>query len=68
MLEAGLGGVDGPRIRRRLFRYLWLSLHTSNKHAGSVSQLIQEPERRGQVGMVERAPLRAETTPRSRLV
>ena len=42
---------------------IWLSLHTPNAHAGRVAQLIEEAERRGQAGMVERARVTAETTP-----
>jgi hypothetical protein len=54
-------------LEDHLFTYLWLSLHTPNKHAGRVTQLIEEAERRGQAGMVERARVRAETTPIARL-
>jgi hypothetical protein len=50
-------------VEDRLFTYLWLSLHTPNKHAGRVAQLIEEAERRGQAAMVERARVKAETTP-----
>jgi hypothetical protein len=38
-----------------LFTYLWLSIHTPKAHAGRVAQLIEEAERRGPAGMVERA-------------
>ena len=46
-------------LEDRLFTYLWLSLHTPNAHAGRVAQLIEEAERRGQHGMVERARAKA---------
>ena len=52
-----------PELEDRLFTYLWLSLHTPNAHASRIAQLIQEAERRGQVGIVERARTRAQTTP-----
>ena len=55
--------MTDSELEDRLFTYLWLSLHTPNAHAGRVAQLIQEAERRGQVGMVERARVRAERTP-----
>ena len=55
--------MTDAELEDRLFTYLWLSLHTPNKHAGRVAQLIEEAERRGQAGMVERAHLKAETTP-----
>jgi hypothetical protein len=55
--------MTDSELEDRLFTYFWLSLRTPNAHAGRVAQLIQEAERRGQVGMVERARLRAETTP-----
>jgi hypothetical protein len=35
----------------------------SERHSGRVAQLIEEAERRGQAGMVERARVRAKTTP-----
>jgi hypothetical protein len=38
---------------------IWLSLHTPNAHAGRGAQLIEEAERRGQAGMVERARVKA---------
>jgi hypothetical protein len=50
------------------FTYLWLSLHTPNPHAGRVAQLIQEAERRRQVGIVERARMKAEVTPAAKAV
>jgi hypothetical protein len=51
-----------------LFTYLWLSLHTPNSHAGRVAQLIEEAERRGQAGMVERARVKEEKTPGAKAV
>jgi hypothetical protein len=55
--------MTDSELEDRLFTYLWLSLHTPNAHAGRVAQLIEEAERRGQAGMVERARVKAETTP-----
>jgi hypothetical protein len=55
--------MTDSELEDRLFPYLWLSLHTPNAHAGRVAQLVQEAERRGQLGIVERARVRAETTP-----
>jgi hypothetical protein len=55
--------MTASELEDRIFTYLWLSLHTPNAHAGRVAQLIQEAERRWQVGIVERARVRAETTP-----
>ena len=53
-------------LEDRLFTYLFLSLHTPNAHAGRVAQLIEEAERHGQAGMVERARAKAETTPEAK--
>ena len=50
-------------LEDHLFTYLWFSLHTQNKHASGVAQLIQEAERRGKPEMVERARMKAEATP-----
>jgi hypothetical protein len=55
--------MTDSELEDALFRYLWLSLHTPNKHASRVAQLIEEAERRGQAGMVERVRVKAETTP-----
>ena len=55
--------MTDSELEDRLFTYLWLSLHTPNAHAGRVAQLIEEAERWGQAGMVERARVNAETTP-----
>ena len=55
--------MTDSELEDRLFTYLWLSLHTPNAHASRVAQLIQEAERRRQIGMVKRARLRAETKP-----
>jgi hypothetical protein len=55
--------MTDSELENRLFTYLWLSLHTPNAHAGRVAQLIDEAERRGQAEMVERARVRAQTTP-----
>ena len=55
--------MTDSELEDRLFAYLWLSLRTPNAHAGRVAQLIEEAERRGQPGMVERARVTAETTP-----
>jgi hypothetical protein len=55
--------MTDSELEDRLFLYLWLGRHTPNTHAGRVAQLIEEAERRGQAGMVERARLKAETTP-----
>jgi hypothetical protein len=55
--------MTDPELEDRLFTYLWLSLHTPNGHADRVAQLIEEAERRGQAGMVERARVKSETTP-----
>ena len=60
--------MTDSELEDRLFTYLWLSLHTPNAHAGRVAQLIQEAERRGQVGIVDRARLRAERTPVAKAV
>jgi hypothetical protein len=49
-------GMTDAELEDHLFTYLWLSLHTINPHAGRVAQLIEEAERRGLAGMVERAP------------
>ena len=63
MLEASLGGDDRLRIGRPAVYVSLVSLHTPNAHAGRVAQLMEEAERRGQAGMVERARVKAETTP-----
>ena len=55
--------MTDAELEDRLFTYLWLSVHTPNKHAGRVTQLIEEAERRRQAEMVARARLCAETTP-----
>ena len=55
--------MTDAELEDNLFTYLWLSLHTPNKHASRVAQLIQEAERRGKPEMVERARMKAETTP-----
>ena len=55
--------MTDSELEDRLFAYLWLSLHTPYAHAGRVAQLIEEAERRGQAGMVERSRLKAGTTP-----
>jgi hypothetical protein len=55
--------MTDSELEDRLFTYLWLSLHNPNAHAGRVAQLVDEAERRGQHGMVERAHVRAQTTP-----
>ena len=55
--------MTDSELEDRLFTYLWLSLHTPNAHAGRVTQLVEEAKRRGQAGMVERASVKAETTP-----
>ena len=55
--------MTDSELEDRLFTYLWLSFHTPNSHAGRVAQLIEEAERRGQAEMVERARVKAETTP-----
>ena len=60
--------MTDSELEDRLFTYLWLSLHTPNAHAGRVAQLIEEAERRGQAGMVERARVKAETTPIARAI
>jgi hypothetical protein len=55
--------MTDAELEDRLFTYLWLAHNTINPHAGRVAQLIQGAERRGQAGIVERARLKAETTP-----
>ena len=55
--------MTNSELEDHLFTYLWLSLHTPNAHAGRVAQLVAEAERRGQAGMVERARVKAQTTP-----
>ena len=55
--------MTDSELEGALFRYLWLSFHTPNSHADRVAQLIAEAERRGQAAMVERARVKAETTP-----
>ena len=55
--------MTDSELEDTLFTYLWLSLHSPNAHASRVAQLVVEAERRGQAGMVERAHLKAETTP-----
>ena len=55
--------MTDSELEDRLFTYLWISLHTSNAHASRVAQLIEEPERRGLSGMVERVRVKAQTTP-----
>jgi hypothetical protein len=55
--------MTDSELEDRLFTYLWLSFHTPNSHADRVAQLIAEAERRDQAGMVERARVKAETTP-----
>jgi hypothetical protein len=60
--------MTDSELEDHLFTYLWLALHTPNAHAGRVAQLIQEAERRGQAGIVERARMRAQTTPVTRSV
>jgi hypothetical protein len=55
--------MTNAELEDRLFTYRWLSLHTPNAHAGRVAQLIEEAERRGHAWMVERARVKAETTP-----
>jgi hypothetical protein len=60
--------MTDSELEDRLCTYLWLSLHTPNAHAGRVAQLIQETERRGQVGIVERARMKAEVTPVAKAV
>ena len=55
--------MTDAELEDNLFTYLWLSLHTPNKHASRVAQLIQEAERRGKPEMVERARMKAEATP-----
>jgi len=55
--------MTDSELEDRLFTYLWLSIRTPNAHAGRVAQLIEEVERRGQAEMVERARVKAETTP-----
>ena len=62
MLKAGLGGSDGFELENVLFTYPWLSLHTPNPHAGRIAQLIEESERCGKGGMVEKARMKTETT------
>jgi len=59
----GLGGDYGLRIGRPAVHVSLVSLHTPNTHAGRVAQLILEAERRGQVGIVERARMKAEAKP-----
>jgi hypothetical protein len=60
--------MTDAELEDRLFTYLWLALHTPNAHAGRVAQLIEQAERPGQAGMVERARVRAETTQVARAV
>ena len=55
--------MTDSELEDRLFTYLWLSLHTPNAHAGPGGPTYRGSERRGQAGMVERARLKAETTP-----
>jgi hypothetical protein len=55
--------MTDSELEDRLFTYLWLSLHTTNAHAGRVAQLIEEAGRRGQAGMIERVRVKAQTTP-----
>ena len=55
--------MTDPELEDRLFTYLWLSLHTPNAHSGRVAQLIEQVERRGEPGMVERALVKAKMTP-----
>ena len=60
--------MTDSELEDRLFTYLWLSLHTPNAHASRMAQLIEEAERRGQAGMVERARMKAQTTPVAKAV
>ena len=55
--------MTDSELEDRLFTYLWLARNTINPHADRIAQIIQEAERRGQVGIAERARVRAETTP-----
>jgi hypothetical protein len=55
--------MTDAELEGRLFMYLWLGIHTPNKHTGRVAQLIQEVERRGQPEMVERARVKVAATP-----
>jgi hypothetical protein len=45
------------------YLFTYFGSRSPNAHAGRVAQLIQETERRGKPEMVERARVRAETTP-----
>ena len=54
--------MTDAELEDHLFTYLWLSLHTLNKHASRVAQLIQEAEQREKPEMVERARMKAEAT------
>ena len=55
--------MTDAELEDRLFTYPWLAHNTINPHADRVAQLIQEAERRGKPEMVDRARVRAETTP-----
>ena len=55
--------MTDAELEGHLFTYLRLSLHTLNKHASRVAQLIQEAEQRGKPEMVEKACMKAEATP-----
>ena len=63
MLQAVWAEMTDSQLEDRLFTYLWLSFHTPNSHADRVAQLMEEAERCGQAGIVERARVKAETTP-----
>jgi hypothetical protein len=56
-------GMTDSELEDRTVHVFWLSLHTPNAHAGRMAQLMQEAERRGQLGIVEKAGGRAGRTP-----
>jgi hypothetical protein len=55
--------MTDEELEDRIFTYLWLSLHSPNAHANRVAQLVREAKHRGHLEMVQRALLRAITTP-----